>query len=121
MYTKKLHEQNRFDIEDILARQEFEKIRTYLSNNPSEQAEQIIEKKEFKLLRAYLDITFSIKLNKNTQDKMNDVFKTHSMARNYFYTRLAVFGNKRPYDLILEHREEEVYSELIRLEHGILS
>lgn len=80
----------------------------------------------------HLDIEFIINtegaITGGLYDKMLDVFgspnnpkEAHRKAREYFYSRIPALGNKRPYDLCLEKRQNELYDELVRADYGIFS
>jgi hypothetical protein len=99
------------DIEDILNKSEF--------RNSKEGA--------YKKLHIYLDAQLMDNTSEETYNKLLEVFVTRNKAkdwykaRNWFYSKSLALGNKRPYDLCLDGKDEIVYKELINIEHGNLA
>jgi uncharacterized protein (DUF2384 family) len=53
--------------------------------------------------------------------KMISTFADKEKARDWYYTNSLALGNKRPYDYCLKNKQYDIFSELVRMDHGIFS
>ncbi|MBU0666985.1 MAG: hypothetical protein ABIC91_07940 [Nanoarchaeota archaeon] len=80
-----------------------------------------LKQDQFQPLDDYLTQTMYSVAGKELVKKMTEVFNDENNARNWFYTKIGVLRNKRPYDCCMHGQKDNVELILEQIENGVLS
>lgn len=83
--------------------------------------EDLLKTEKFRELDIFLDSEMKKYAGEELIEKMNSVFGDYDKSKDWFYSKLIVLNNERPYDYCKRGNASELKDLLGRIEHGIIS
>lgn len=109
-------------INDFLKESKFREIKRILSKKDNTASfDELLFQPNFKELNQFLVHEMNVNTGYEMLSKMKEIFKDDKQSLVWFYSEWPALGNSRPYDYCRTGKRQEIYDELVRIEHGIFS
>jgi hypothetical protein len=109
-------------LNDFLNEPKFRELKRMLSKKDNTASlDELLFQPNFKELNQFLVHEMNVNAGYEVLSKMKEIFKDDKQSFLWFYGEWLSLKNSRPYDYCKTGKRQEVYDELIRIEHGIFS